>query len=333
MAKRRQTGTLEPLYIRWIPETCPYALEMRLDLISRLRPELDKAEAQGVELGGVFVGALPRQDAPTLRLDDLIIVPGSPQPETKRPKEFTLESEQLKRLAVLAAEANSTGRDIVGFFRSHLRGEPITLTVADRAMVAPQFPGGIYSYLLIGPGGESPREGLFFLAMDGQLSATPASSPFIFEEKAFQSLPEVPSEAVGDLGDFDFERTPPRRPLPWPAILSLALVLFLICTWALGSRISQMFRPASNQVDLAAVRFGNNLKITWDNGAPVFDNALGATLVIQDGKVHREVKLDTNDLRLGQVSYERQTKKVYVVMTLDSPGNKVPVQTFDWTGE
>jgi hypothetical protein len=60
-------------------------------------------------------------------------------------------------------------------------------------------------------------------------------------------------------------------------------------------------------------------------------NASGATLSISDGNVHRELKLDSEDLKLGQVSYERLTKKVDVSMNLYTPGTKLPPQTFDWT--
>jgi hypothetical protein len=52
-----------------------------------------------------------------------------------------------------------------------------------------------------------------------------------------------------------------------------------------------------------------------------------------DGTSHRELKLDSEDLKRGQVSYERLTKRVYVVMSLDAPGPKLPAQTFDWTSD
>jgi hypothetical protein len=329
---RLQHGEQEtPLYVRWTPDTCPYALEMRLDLITRLKSEMDQSEAAGVEIGGVFLGVLPIQDAPTLRLDDLILVPGSASPQPSLMTEFSLDPEQVKHLARMSVESRAAGRPFVGFFRSHLRSRYMLPSPADLSMLAPQFPEGIFAFLLIGPRRNSTREAAFFLALAGQLSPAPSFPPFALEEGMFQMLPEVPAEATEDVRNFQIAHARPQ--IPWPAVLSFALVLFLIGTWTMGSDIAQYFRPASNLIDLNVIRSGSNLKITWDHSAPVLSGALGATLVITDGKSHRELKLDQDDLKLGQVSYERLTKKVSVVMSLDSPGVTVVPQTFDWVSE
>ena len=333
MAKLQHGQSEKPLYVRWIPDTCPYALEMRLDLITRLKSELSLAEPSAVEIGGVFLGALPTQDSPTLRLDDVIVVPGSILPKADGPTEFRLDAGQVMHLAEMSVESRATGRPFVGFFRSHFRSGHMAPSPEDMLMVAPQFPEGIFAFLLVSPQLDSPRQAAFFLALGGQLPTTPSCPPFALEEGMFQMLREVPAEATEDVRNFTFSRNRPNRRLPWPAVLSFALVLFLIGTWTVGSQISQFFRPASNQIDLSVIRSGNNLKITWDHSAPVLSDAVGARLVIMDGKSHRELKLDPDDLKLGQVSYERLTKRVYVVMSLDTPGAKLPAQTLDWTSE
>jgi len=331
MAKLRHSEPENPLYVRWTPDTCPYALEMRLDLITRLKMEMEQAEAANAEIGGVFLGVLPTQDSPTLRLDDLILVPGSALPQPNAMTEYSLDAAQVKHLAEMSAESRVARRPFVGFFRSHLRGGHMVPSPADVPMLSPQFPEGIFAFLLVGARLGPSREAAFFLSLAGQIPLAPSFAPFPLEEGMFQLLPEVPAEATEDVRNFQFARS--RPPLPWPAVLSFALVVFLIGTWTLGSRISQIFRPASNMIDLNVIRSGNNLKITWDHSAPVLNGALGATLVIMDGRSHRELKLDPEDLKLGQVSYERLTKKVYVVMSLDSPGVKLPAQTFDWVSE
>jgi hypothetical protein len=200
-------------------------------------------------------------------------------------------------------------------------------------MLAPQFPEGIFAFMLAGPRRGPSRETAFFLGIGGKLQTTPAFPPFALEEGVFQLLPEVPAEATEDIRNFKFAHSPAGRAMPWPAVLSLALVLFLIGTWTFGSYIAQYFRPPSNQIDLNVIKSGGNLKVTWDRSSPVLNNAAGATLVIMDGRSHRELKLDPDDLKLGQISYERLTKKVYVVIILDTPGPKLPAQTFDWTSE
>jgi hypothetical protein len=337
MAKSRQpTEADPPLYIRWTPDICPYALEMRLDLITRLKGELDQAEALGVEIGGVFVGVFPTPDSPTLRLDDVVFVPRNViAGNVAGGAEFSLDPAQLQRLAQMTAEARYTERPAVGFFRSHLREDPLVPSQEDMLMLRPQFPEGLYAFLLIGPPVQpsTPRVGAFYLAITGRLPESPSTPVFPFEETAFQSLPEVPAEATEDVRNFAFTRSRTRRSIPWAAVISFVLLLFLIGSWIFGSRISQMYRPPSNQIDLSVISAGSNLKITWDHSTPVLSNAFGATLVIMDGSSHHEIKLDSDDLRFGQISYERLSHKVYVVMRIESPDRALPPQTFDWTGD
>ena len=328
MAKSSKSAAPNPpLYIRWTPATCPYALELRLDLITLLKGELDSAAQAGLELGGVFVGVFPSADSPTLRLDEVMIVPRDPD----NGAEYILDPAQLQRLAEITAQARYTERPVVGFFRSHLRDTPLAPSPFDIEMLSRQFQEGLYAFLVIGS--VLPRQAAFYLAMGGDLAEAPATGIFPFEESAFTSLPELPAEATEDVRNFGFGRVRVRRSVPWAAVASLALLVFLVCLWTFGSRISQYLRPDSNQVDLSVLAAGPNLKITWDHAAPVVAKALGATIVIQDGGSHRELRLDSDDLRLGQVAYERLTRKVYVIMRLDAPGLRLPPQTFDWNGE
>jgi hypothetical protein len=203
------------------------------------------------------------------------------------------------------------------------------------AMLSQQFVEGLYAFLVIAPGkgGTTQRQAAFYLAMNGHLPESPSSPVFPFEESAFESLPEVPAEATEDVRNFNFGINRARRPTPWAAIVIFSLLLLLVGAWLFGDRISQNFRPASNQIGLAVVSSGSNLKISWDHSAPAVTNALHATMVITDGRSLRELKLDPDDLKLGQIAYERLTKKVYVVMSIDAPGLKLPPQSFDWTGE
>ena len=325
-----------PLYIRWTPDVCPYALEMRLDLITRLKGELEQAEALGVEIGGVFVGVFPTPDSPTLRLDDVVFVPRDViGGNVTGGAEFILDSAQLQLLVQMTMEARFGERPAVGFFRSHLRNAPPAPSQADSAMLAQLFPQGLYAFLLISSaaGSTAQRQGAFYLAITGRLPETPSSPVFPFNENAFQALPELPVEATEDVRNFNFGRNPPRGRVPWPAIASIAVLLFLAATWIFGSRLAQLFRPATNQIELSAMSSGSTLKITWDHSAAIVSKAFGGTMVIMDGRTQRELKLDSDELKLGQVAYERLTKRVYVVMSIDTPGKKPPPQTFEWTGD
>ena len=324
-----------PLYIRWTPDNCPYALEMRLDLITRLRSELDQSDALGIEVGGVFVGVFPTQASPTLRLDDVVFVPGNViKGNVYGGTEFSLGPAELKQLVEMTADARHSLRPVVGFFRSHLRKTALAPSETDIAMLSQQFSEGLFAFLIVGSGAHAatPRQAAFYLAMGGHLPADPSSPPFPFDESAFESLSEVPAETTEDVRNFNFGRVAPKRLTLWPAVISLALLLFLIGTWTLGGRISQLFRPDSNQIDLSVMSLGSSLKITWDHSTPVISKAFGATVIIVDGRAQRQLRLDTDELKLGQVAYERLTKKVSVLMRIDAPGKKLPPQTFDWIG-
>jgi hypothetical protein len=235
----------------------------------------------------------------------------------------------------MTADSRNNGRPGVGFFRSHLQSTPLTPSQADIALLSRQFPEGLFAFLLIGASASPavPRQAAFFLAISGTLPETPSTAPFVFEESTFRSLSEVPAEATEDVRNFNFTRSAEKSMTPWPAVISLVLLLFLIGTWTLGSRVSQLFRPPSNQIDLSAMLAGPSLKITWDHSTPAISKAFGATLIIMDGRNQRELKLDVDELKLGQIAYARLTKKVSVMMRIDGPGKRLPLQTFDWVGD
>jgi hypothetical protein len=333
MAKKSKSEQDSPVYIRWTPDTCPYALEMRLSLITRVSEELQLAESVGGEIGGVFVGALPTPNAPTLRLDDLLYVFRGAASD-RVTGEFKANAAQLRRLAEVNAEAGMSGQEVVGFVRSHLRAGPLAPSTADIALLTEQFPGGTFAVLIIGAAVEraAPREATFFLSLNGTLPETPSTPVFPFDESAFKSLPEVAAEAVEEPAYIDLATPSPARKLPWPAILMLAFLVYLIATWAFGKRIAQQLRPDSNKVALTVIADGSNLKITWDHSAPVLSKAQGANVVITDGPARRELDLDPDELRLGQIAYERLTGRVKVEMMLEPVDAGIPPQTVDWPG-
>lgn len=334
MQRPRQESELEqPLYIRWTPDTCPYALEMRLSLITRLKNELDESDALGFEIAGIFAGAFPTPDSPILRLEDVLFLPRNRIENIKPGAEFELAPAQLQRMTEIVSGARRSGHPDVGFFRSERRSRQLAPSSADLAMLSQQFADVPFAFFIIGPRFEpsKPRIAAFYLAVDGILPSSPSWPVFPFDESAFESLPELPAGAIEGVRKSKLTRGQRDQSTPWPAVISLALLIFLIGTWILGGRFSQLFRPDSNQIDLSVMASGSNLKITWDHSSSAIARASGATLLITDGSVPRQVKLDTDDLKLGQIAYERLTKRVYVLMRIDAQGKKLPPQTFDWT--
>jgi hypothetical protein len=108
--------------------------------------------------------------------------------------------------------------------------------------------------------------------------------------------------------------------------------VILVLLGIFSGEIARRFRPPSNKLDLAVTSVGEVLKISWDHDTASLAHARGALVTIDDGASHRDVHLDPDELKLGEVDYERLTKKIVVTMTLDLPGSPLPPQTLEWTG-
>src|SRR5258708_21599717 len=119
MARLSEQRSVEqaPLYVRWNPDRSPYAVELKLDLVSRIANQLAQAERLGIEVGGMLLGSLPSPEAPTLRIDDVAVI-------SRRFEDgaiYMLDPGQQHRLDEISASAKAQDLLPVGFFRSHMR--------------------------------------------------------------------------------------------------------------------------------------------------------------------------------------------------------------------
>lgn len=320
-----------PLYVRWNPDRAPHAVELRLELVAQISAELAHAEQLGIEIGGLLLGTMPGAESPTLRIDDIALI-------GRRFEDgaiYMLEPGQQQRFNEIRDAAKNQGRVAVGFFRSHLRPGPLQPSVADRSLMAEQFGQGLYVFLLIQS--REPRTACIFVSESGQLPEQPSVRKFFFDAAEFKFLPEVAGEDVEPSSDelLQIQSGSDFR-YRWLAVASIAAIAILLIMGAFASGFSPLFRPASNKMDLAVTTGsggGNVLQISWDHSAPFVTRARGATLTIADGRSRREIHLGPDELKLGEVDYERQANKVNIAMVLDSPDANMPPQTFDWMGQ
>jgi hypothetical protein len=318
-----------PLYVRWNPDRSPHAVELRLDLVAQISAELAQAERLGIEVGGLLLGTLPGAESPTLRIDEVAMI-------GRRFEDgaiYMLEPGQQHRFAEIREAAKSQGKVAVGFFRSHLRPGPLQPSIADKTLMAEQFGQKLFVFLLIQS--RDPRTAAFFLSSNGQLPDQPSVRKFFFDDSEFKFLPEVAGEEIDThASELLHVSSAVDQRYRWLAVASIAAMAILLILGAFAGGISRLFRPSSNKLDLEVANNGSNvLQISWDHSAPFVARAKGAVLTIVDGQSRREIRLGPDELKLGEVAYEHQAKRVTISLVLDSPGANLPPQTFDWTGQ
>ncbi len=312
-----------PLYIRWGADRSPYAVELKLDLVAKIRQELAAAEAAKVEIGGVLVGSLPTHYSSTLRIDDIETIPRSSQDGAT----FMLDPSQEDRFAEVRWRARSKELNALGLFRSHTRPGPLRPSIADRTLLSAEFQNAVYALLLVGAA--EPHTAAFFISADGQLPPESSVREFRFDEGEFRSLPEV------DLESQDGSATKKLRsgggPGTTAALAAIAAGVIALLWYFNQSAIPpSWFASRPQQLQLAVTGENRLLHISWNHAAKDLDHASGATLIIRSNATVREIKLGVDELRLGSVNCEINSPNVALTLAVDIPGSVSVSQSVMW---
>src|SRR5436305_1475798 len=236
------------LYVRWGADRSRYALEIKLELIGKLRRVLSETDNKSTEIGGVLLGSLPTPNAATLRIEDVELIARDPADGAT----FMLDPRQGDRFAEVRRRARERGKAAVGLFRSHIRAGALRPSIADRTLLHDKFEQGTYSLLLVQ--GSLPFQAAVFIADNGQLPAEPSVREFNLDEQDFRNLPEIePEQPAKPVPD----KPVPEQPVPGQknyrtlGLVFLALLVCGIVIWALtgregfGSRLG-----ATNEIQL-----------------------------------------------------------------------------------
>ena len=315
-----------PLYIRWSPDRSPYAIELKLELVSKMAGELAQAERLGVEVGGVLIGSFPDAHMPTLRIEDVDMIPRHAGDGTT----FLLDPEQFARFSGVRWGVRASGSAPIGLFRSHLRGGALRPSLADRNLLSAEFKQAIYAALLIQ--GRSPHGAAFFIAANGQLSDEPAVREFRFNESEFRALPEVQPESPPPGKGWRAAFSRPKLRL-YAIIVALLLIGAAGCILLLSFNRQQAVPPFARSgypMRLAVTGYDHLLRISWNHAARELDGSSGATLMINDGTSRRQIKLGLDELRLGSIEYDRSTPHVQVTMAVEKPGSPSHSESAEW---
>src|SRR3954451_2590788 len=180
-------GTEAPLYVRWGPSGSPYAIELKLDVVAKIRNLLSSA-GEGAEIGGVLVGLLPNSQSPTLRVEEVEMI----RRREKDDSTFIIDPSQENRVEEVRVRAREMGRSAVGLFRSHKRPGALRPSLADRGLISSLFVEPVCTLLLVEA--NEPNSAAFFLTQNQQMPAEPSVREFKFDEREFKLLPEVDPE-------------------------------------------------------------------------------------------------------------------------------------------
>lgn len=319
-----------PLYIRWGADRSSFAIELRLDLVRQIREEMARAENAGIEIGGVLVGSLPTAYSATVRVEDIEIIPRSPQDGDT----FMLDPGQHDRFAEVRWRSRAREKTAVGMFRSHLRPGKLRPSLADRTLLSGEFSGPVYALLMVQA--QAPHQAAFFLATHGQLPVEPSIPEFKWEESDFRSLPEIDPEAPV---------VPPVMPAPpragrrwlWSAVAALLSVAAGLALFIFGREnilpnidFAELFGPSQQQLQLEAKPLDRRLLISWNRSAHELDKATGGILRLRTGGKSQEIKVGVDELRLGTIVFENSSPAVEVTLAIDAPGASPTSQTVFW---
>ncbi len=235
-----------PYYIRWSPDASPYAIELKLDLVGRIAKEISEPGTREIEVGGVLVGSFPRANVPTLRIEDIEMIP-------RRAEEgpiYMLDPVQHQRFAGARWRAKAQNKLVIGFFRSHIRPGPLRPSLADRSLLSGQFSQTAYALLLIQA--REPRSAALFVATNSRLADEPAVREFRFDEAEFKTLPEIQPDAPEQRHASTTTAVVRNRWLKPLGIPLLIAIFTLAIFWWLSRRTAllEWMRPSSNQLQL-----------------------------------------------------------------------------------
>lgn len=310
---------------RWSADGYPWVIEYPKELMGRIRSAaLDgyfRIARGGVEVGGVlfgeWVGKLVRIKA--IHPLECVYATGP---------SFVLSEKDRQNLAELLASAAEDpeleGMSAVGWYHSHTRSE-IFLSDADIEVHDQFFPEPWQVALVVRPERiKASRAGFFVRGKDGKIRGEASPREFLLETSVRLARPQAAPEvspvrraenAVPDLRVF---RRPDRRQwLEW-LVFTAALFLFLggaaLLAWSYSNR-----KPPE-PLALRLLDHSGQLEVQWARSAAEVQGAESGLLEILDGEERSRIELTGGQLRIGTLTYARQSGTVHITLRVRRAG-------------
>jgi hypothetical protein len=243
---------------------------------------------------------------------------------------YVLSDADLGRLeARIAAHEDPESSSVVGFYRSHTRGD-FAITAEDASLFSRYFPAASHVFLLIKSHDDGPPTGGFLIREGGKvLSDSPyAEFPLPLPDgMANVRGTHVPTVSTAPARPTAAPLVPPpaRRRTAWmvrrPVWLAAGGVVALAVALSIGMpRRSPGSVPARPGPSLAlnVTDAGNSLRLSWDRQSA--RRAGNAVLWIKDGHEEQRFELDSKQLSEGSVVYWPRNSDVNFRLEMLSPG-------------
>ncbi len=335
-----------------VPLTIEYPLEVMDEIRAAAWDGLQQLVHGGLEVGGVLFGV--RRDN-SIRLLTWRPIPCE---HADGPSLRLAPRDRLNLTRLLEAARNDPdlkGLQPIGWFLSHSRSD-IFLSASDLEIYSGFFPEPWQVTLVVRPSkAGSARAGFFVREADGSLRSESSYQDFLVEplhrprssrEPDRRRLPRelqppgVPSEprsaapAVVESARpepaksieppvflIQKPHSPSRYRWLWAIPASLALIIA-------GLLVKEMFLPAYNQpFSFRAYDAGQTVQLEWDPNSDPVRSSTTAEVDIKDGAATPHFSLTADQLRVGKMTYVRQSADVELRMTVH-PAGRPAIQEF-----
>ena len=292
---------------------------------------------RGVETGGLLFGS---------RREGQLFIQGFEEIacEHRYGPSFALSNDDRARLAERLARTSSP--PVIGIYRSYT-GRDAELDDGDLTLIREHFRSGQFVFLLLQPVNAQACIGGFRLVRDGELQAEPPYTPALFDPDHWNADPPVITQVEAVMPQEAPEPSeppapavpllpPPYRSLPFEAAATLPRQGSRVRWWvpvalcmmaAIGAAalyelwaISQQPRWVELYLDAMPASGAQALLVTWDATASKSTRATHALLSVNDGKVHRDIPLTTEQLQLGRYLYTPANSEIDLRLVLYGDG-------------
>lgn len=324
-----------PAFYEWKTPGQSFSIQLSYEVIDRLHAEVMKGfwavPKRGAEVGGVLLGKVVGTAAltageVTVFIDDYELVTC----EHRRGPSFVLSEGDRKRIEK-ALRRTAGNSQVVGYFRSHTR-PGLYLDEDDMAVIRSYFSNPNDVIMLVRPHATRTSSAGFFFWENDDMRRHSTYREFPFN-KAELMKPLIDAAAPEPVSEAAERVVPAAEPVQAPAVVSppaqpagrpplsrprlrtaAAVAAILLGVGIVEYQILSVPRGGSsrgeNSAALKVERNGNYLQVSWDRNAAVVARSKEGTLVISDGQVRKEIKLEPAHLRAGAVAYAPTSEDV-----------------------